>query len=164
MMQGNKTYEEMLAFAREHFGDEATVSWDGEGWVINTKVQEKFDMEDYKGTPAYEASKSGPEYHSELDEWVEHSDHYYSSLRDQVVAYNQWIEETHFASAIKVLTIFRDAPEYFDIWDGGIGHRDYFLAYAEEKGITLENGIEYQAEPGRTSPAELVRLWKEKNG
>lgn len=129
----NMTHKEILAKAKEVFGDEARVEFVDYQWVIHTGVDEKFDIEEFKGTPAYEAyHKYEGTYGSVLERWGAKNSYYSRSVSETCEAYNAAIEASWKDEVSRVRAWVADGREFN--WPGGPEYRDDVLKMAEENG------------------------------
>ena len=127
-----KTKEEMEAFAKEHFGEEATVYYSDYQWVISTRVEERFEEEKYKDREAYALYKNNSYGENQLERWGYKNGHSSESLAELFDSY----DEEQEATSRRIVSEVREkiaAGFEFD-WEGGAEWRDRVLAYAEEKG------------------------------
>lgn len=127
------TYDEMLAKAKEVFGEDARVEFVDYQWVIHTGVDEKFDIEKYKGTPAYEAyhEKEGT-YGSVLDRWAVKNSYGSSSMAEICEGYNAMTEAYWKDAVVRVRQWVAEGRKF--AWKGGDEYRDQVLKMAEENG------------------------------
>ena len=127
------THDEMLAKAKEVFGEEVSVRYEDYQWVVYTGLGEKFDIEKYKDTPAYVAyhEKEGT-YGSTLDRWAVKNSYGSSSMDAVCEAYNAMIEAHWKDAAVQVRRWVAEGREF--AWTGGPEYRDQVLKMAEENG------------------------------
>lgn len=124
--------DEMIARAKELFGNEAEVHYSNGQWSIDTGVEERFDEEDYFNRDAWEtyANNSGGE--NQLERWGYKNGYSGRSIAELFDAYD---EEAEATSRRIVAEVRRDMAAGLDYEGAGLADwRDRVLKYAEERG------------------------------
>lgn len=130
-MTGNMTKEQMEAFAKEHFGEEARVYYSNNQWNIETGVEEHFDPEEHKDRPAYAYYTSWDGGENALDRWARKNGHGGESMAELFDSY----DEEEDRRGRKIVAQVRKNIANGMSFEGLEDFRDRVLAYAEERGI-----------------------------
>lgn len=138
-MEEAKSYAEILAIAKSHFGDGADVEWSVDsGWKIITNIEESFDPEEFKGTPAYTFGATFEHnYGSELERWAWKSGLSEESEYGKYEAYNDHMAKYEHDFAVKVLKTLETNPELFEsseVWQGVLNN---VRAYARKHNMEV---------------------------
>jgi len=127
------TREEIIAKAKEVFGEEVQVRYSINGWTIHTEIEEKFEEDKYRDRAAWEMYENIYYGERELDRWARKNGYGGLSTADLFDAYDEYVQDINLRQVKEVRDrIAADFP--FD--ETGLGdYRDRVLAWAEENGV-----------------------------